>query len=166
MPHVVNGCGTWYYGRKNFERHQGVCRFCGRVGMLTSYDTRLYVVFAMIPLVPLRAKRIIEDCSVCRRHGVLPLKVWQVAKRRAEETIAAYRASHGDEELAKDVLRACVGYRDLQTFLTMAPELEQDFAGHAKMLAMLASAQDAFARLPEAERLLAAALAVEDSGQG
>jgi Tetratricopeptide repeat len=165
MPHVVNGCGTWYYGRKNLEQHQGVCRYCGSVATLTSYDTRLYAVVVMIPIVPLRAKRIIEDCSACRRHSVLPLKVWQVAKRRADETIAAYRKSRGDEELAKDVLRACVGYRDLPTFVAMAPELERDFASHAQMLAMLASAQDAFARLPEAERLLRAAMAVEDSAE-
>src|SRR5688500_4342010 len=56
MPEVVNGCGTWYYGKKNLQQYQGVCRACGAVTTLSSYDTRLYVVIGFIAIIPLRAK--------------------------------------------------------------------------------------------------------------
>ena len=59
MPQVVNGCGTWYYGKKNLQQYQGVCRACGALTTLSSYDTRLYAVVFFIPLIPLARKRII-----------------------------------------------------------------------------------------------------------
>src|SRR4051812_3992651 len=68
MPQIVNGCGTWYYGKKNLQSYEGRCRACSRIATLTSYDTRLYVVFVMIPIIPLGKKRIIEQCGACTRH--------------------------------------------------------------------------------------------------
>ncbi|MGH7213447.1 MAG: hypothetical protein ACREIT_01505 [Tepidisphaeraceae bacterium] len=92
MPQMVNGCGTWYYGKKNLIQYQGTCRACGAVTTLTSYDTRLYVVIILIPVIPLGRKRIVEECASCQRHFAVPLKDWQRAQQRTEEMIAAYRA--------------------------------------------------------------------------
>src|SRR6476661_10555044 len=77
MPQVHDGIGTWYYGKKRILRHKGVCGFCNAVGELVSYDTTLYFVVFMVPLVPLRRKRILEQCPHCSMHRVLPLKQWQ-----------------------------------------------------------------------------------------
>src|SRR2546421_7216499 len=123
MPQVVNGCGTWYYGKKNVERHQGVCRACHRMATLESYDTRLYVVIVFIPIIPLAKKRIIEQCSVCRRHLAMPYSQWQSVQQRSDAALVAYRNSPRDAQLAEDALKASVMFRNLPTFLNLAPEI-------------------------------------------
>ena len=52
MPSIVNGCGTWYYGEKNVEEHEGTCSSCHSHVKLRSYDTRLYFVIFLIPVIP------------------------------------------------------------------------------------------------------------------
>ena len=53
MPTVHDGIGTWYYGKRRIHRYKSTCSFCQRVGELESYDTTLYFVIFMIPLIPL-----------------------------------------------------------------------------------------------------------------
>lgn len=162
MPQVMNGCGTWYYGKRNRVDYEGVCRACGHQATLTSYDTRLYVVIIFVPVIPLAAKRIVEQCSVCTRHAAVPLDDWNRAIRRARESADAYRAAPTDPELAREALAACVSHRGLQSFLVLAPEVEQNLARDATTLRLLAAAYDLFARPADAERCLRAALAIAD----
>lgn len=162
MPQVVNGCGTWYYGKKNVQQYQGVCRACNRITTLTSYDTRLFVVVFFIPVVPLGRKRIIEECAACRSHHAMPLGDWERAQRRAQEAIEAYRRSPTDPTLADEAVGACLGYRMAPAFAELAPEIERYLASDAKTLCLLAAAHDLFGRLRESERLLLAALQVQD----
>jgi tetratricopeptide (TPR) repeat protein len=158
MPHVVNGCGTWYYGKKNLEKYEGVCRACGRKGALASYDTRLWVVVVMVPIIPLGRKRIIEDCPACRRHGVMSLDDWNRASQRAGEALDAYRRSPTDPELAKEALGACVAHRNLNAFLEIAPEIEQKLFAHADTMLRVAAVYNVFGKPAEAERALRQAL--------
>src|SRR5688572_19503701 len=160
MPQAINGCGTWYYGKKNVQQYQGVCRTCKNHATLTSYDTRLYVVVLMIPIIPLGRRRIIEECSACTYHGAMPLADWQRAQKRADETIAAYRAKPTDAELAKEALGAVAGYRNLPAFLSLAPEIEKNLANDAKVLCMVGASYEVFGRLNDAERLYRAAYEV------
>jgi tetratricopeptide (TPR) repeat protein len=162
MPQVVNGCGTWYYGKKNKHQYQGVCRACGHHATLTSYDTRLYVVVIMIPVIPLAKKRIVEECSVCQRHFAIPWREWDTARNRAREMIETYRQSPHNGELAREAIGAAVSYRDVNTFLEFAPEIERNLARDAKTLRLLGAAHDAFARTDDAERLFRAALAADE----
>src|SRR5688572_15781563 len=102
MPQTMNGIGTWYYGKKNVQKYQGVCRACNRLTNLTSYDTRLYFVFFMIPIFPLGRKRIIEECAICTRHQAMPMNIWQEAHRRTEQLIEQYRAAPSDKERVQE----------------------------------------------------------------
>ena len=165
MPETVNGCGTWYYGKKNLQQYQGVCRSCGAVTTLSSYDTRLYVVVVFIPVIPLRRKRIIEQCAACTRHGVMPLDNWRRAEKRSSDAIAAYRASPQDRELAKEALGACAGYRNLPAFMDLAPDVERHLSRDGEALRMTAAAYDGFGRAEDAERVLRAALAAQDEDE-
>lgn len=70
MPFTVNGIGTHYYGNRNRQVRQALCRSCGREGPLASYDTRLWFVVVFIPVIPLGRKRILDECPSCRRHFV------------------------------------------------------------------------------------------------
>ena len=53
MPHVLNGIGTWYYGKGNLTQYRATCVSCGKTGKLSSYDTTKYFAFLMLPIVPL-----------------------------------------------------------------------------------------------------------------
>ncbi|HEY8182955.1 MAG TPA: tetratricopeptide repeat protein [Thermoanaerobaculia bacterium] len=68
MPHTINGIGTHYYGAGNRSARVDVCESCGRSTTLSSYDTREWICFVFIPVIPLRRYRILNDCSSCRRH--------------------------------------------------------------------------------------------------
>lgn len=165
MPQTINGCGTWYYGKNNLVSYPGVCRVCGRQTTLSSYDTRLFAVVVMIPLVPLRRLRIIEQCTLCTRHGVMPLGDWQRAQHRADESIAAYKAKPRDFQRAFDAMKACVEFRNLQLFLQLAPEVERHLSSDPKALGMLAEAYGLFNRTEDSARLLHAVLGLKDEDQ-
>lgn len=162
MPTTYNGCGTWYYGRGNVEQHQGSCQLCNHFTTLTSYDTRLWVVVLMIPVIPVKRLRIIEECAACRRHRAMPLRDWNDAHARLEAGIANYRQSPTDATLAREAVAACVGYRDLRALDTLAAEVEKNLGDQAKTLVLLAAARVSFGNLVECERLLRLALALED----
>src|SRR4051812_6425515 len=165
MPHVYNGCGTWYYGKGNRLQYTGTCRSCNRLGTLSAYDTRLWFVLVMVPIIPLARKRIIDDCPSCRRHAAMPLDDWRRAQRRAEEAIAAYRAKPRDAELAKEALRACVSHRHLDAFQSLAPEIERNLPDDAKLLCFLSSAHQMFSHTADEERLLRRALDLDDDDE-
>src|SRR4029077_18562322 len=80
MPTVVNGIGTWYYGKQRIHRCKGVCPFCQRIGELQSYDTTLFFVVCFVPLIPLSRKRILEQCPSCQKHRVVSLAKWEALK--------------------------------------------------------------------------------------
>lgn len=165
MPQAINGCGTWYYGKKNVNEYQGTCRNCGNHATLKSYDTRLYVIFIFVPIIPLGRKRIIEECGACQRHFVVPLDDYRRGTERIQKTLDDFRKSPQDFEAAKEVLAATVGMRNMQGFLNVAPELEKGMSQNAKGLCMLAASHEVFARWPDAERLYRAALEVENEDE-
>src|ERR1700694_4003625 len=97
MPTVHNGIGTWYYGKKRIHRFKGTCAFCNRVGELESYDTTLYFVFLMIPLIPLSHKRVLDQCPNCKMHRVLPLREWETAKEKQIAELLARLQQNPDD---------------------------------------------------------------------
>jgi hypothetical protein len=114
---MVNGCGTWYYGKSNVQSYVGVCRACGRQATLTSYDTTLFVVVVLIPIIPLGRKRIIEKCGACSRHLAMPLADYREAESRMHQTLEAYRQSPSDAEAAKEFLKSVCSFRNEDVFL-------------------------------------------------
>lgn len=117
MPTVVNGIGTWYYGKRSIQRNVGVCRHCQRVGELSSYDTTHYFVVFFVPLIPLGAKRIIEDCPYCRQHGVMKLKQWHRIKAESfAELSADLQNSPNSVDVIVKALALPVAYQDEKLF--------------------------------------------------
>jgi tetratricopeptide (TPR) repeat protein len=164
MPQMLNGCGTWYYGKSNKQTYVGTCRFCGKGATLTSYDTRLFVVIVMIPIVPLGKKRIIEQCGACTRHLAMPLADYREAESRMQQTLDAYRNTPADAEAAREFLKAVCSFRNEAVFLSAAPELEANLQ-NAEALALLAAAYQLFNRLGDAERVVRKALEIDDSDE-
>src|SRR4051794_32378846 len=101
MPTLHNGIGTWYYGKKNLQTRPGVCDSCHKPTELQSYDTRLWFVIFLIPVIPLGRKHILDKCPKCSRHRSLPLKEWEALKaKNISEAMAAYKASPADAKAA------------------------------------------------------------------
>jgi hypothetical protein len=107
MPTVINGIGTWYYGKRRIHTIKATCEFCGNNADLVSYDTTLFFVVFFVPIVPLGQKRILQQCSVCQQHRVLSLSKWQAAKEQdAADLMERLRQ---DPENRDTILRA-IGY--------------------------------------------------------
>src|SRR5690349_11530844 len=165
MPHVHNGIGTWYYGKRNIQQRTGQCAACKSVSNLTTYDTRSFFVVFMVPLIPLRKLHIVDQCARCKRHGVIPWAEWETAQKRMQNAIDAYRRSPTNAQLAEEVIRTIVPYRDAAAFLSIAPEIEKNLARSTKTLGLVAGVYDLLGRGGDVERVLRAALAVEDTAE-
>ncbi len=77
MPYLHNGIGTWYYGKRNVDVHVGPCESCKRTVKLSTYETRLWFVVFLLPVIPLGRKQVFNHCPACTRHRVMPLVKWK-----------------------------------------------------------------------------------------
>ena len=117
MPHVVNGIGTWYYGKKNLERIYSTCEFCGKDAYLHSYDTGLYFVVVFVPLIPLGKKRILSECTSCKKHQSVKLSKFEASKKRIlEDSISEIKNSARDSEKVREAVLAVLSYKDRDAF--------------------------------------------------
>lgn len=163
MPYVMNGIGTWYYGKRNVFEHIGTCDSCNEDGPLASYDTTLYVVIVFVPVLPLGKKRILNECSHCKRHQALSLDEWEKSKaEECEKAIEAYRADPNNSEKARDVVGMAVSYQEKQLFMEIAPEVIANMGGDDETLNLTASVYGIFGLFSESERTHRLALEVED----
>lgn len=167
MPHVINGIGTWYTGKVNVLSRQDSCEFCNKEGTLTSYDTTLYFVVFFIPIIPLGKKRIIEECSICRRHRVMPLAEWATAKAKAfEEATALWRQTPTDPAAARKLIGTYMSFHDNAAFMQAVPEILGHLGGDAATLRVIGSTYMLLGNYLEAEQINTVLLSVEDSRQG
>src|SRR5262245_31974346 len=98
MPATVNGIGTHYYGKHNRAAGTATCRWCGRVGALQSYDTRLWFVIAFIPIIPLGRKRIIDQCGSCTKHLVADAHKFEQSRQlEISGSLERYRSAPAPE---------------------------------------------------------------------
>ena len=105
MPSVINGIGTWYYGKRNIHRFRAGCEFCNCVGDLESYDTTLYFVVVFIPIIPIGKKRILSECPSCQKHRLISLKKWEESKvKSVTETLEKLTQNPDDSEGIIDAL--------------------------------------------------------------
>lgn len=159
MPTVYNGIGTWYYGKRRIHRYKSTCSFCNRTGELESFDTTLYFVVLMVPLIPIGHKRIFEQCPACKKHRVMSLKKWQAQKDKA---LAAVLEKPDDWDMNLSALGLAIAYQDEVLFDRLAPMVADDRAKDAAVQAQIGAGYGYFARWPEAEAAYRAALALDD----
>lgn len=163
MPTVVNGIGTWYYGKSRIHTRKGTCEFCQRLGELQSYDTTLYFVVVFIPVIPLGRKRILEQCPYCQKHRIVTLKQWEEGKANAvAEQLQRLQDNPDDREAIQSAIAVAVAYQDEALFDKLAPALAGHRLDDAAIQTQLGGAYSYFARWPEAEAAYRAALAVQD----
>src|SRR5262245_4142592 len=152
MPSVVEGIGTWYYGKHRVHRRKDVCSFCNAVGELASYDTTLYFVVFFIPLFPLGRKRVLEECPYCKKHRVLPLAKWEEAKEAdTARMLEALRHDPDDRQTILGALGLAAQYQDETLFNKLAGTLAEHRKEDAAIQAQLGYGYSYFVRYPEAE---------------
>lgn len=163
MPHIINGIGTWYHGKRNLIQATGKCDQCGNVVLLSSYDTRLCFVIFLIPVVPLGRKRILEDCPACRAHKVMPLDQWESQRAKScQDAREAYLKSPEDVEAAKNAIGVTVGYQNPKMLSELAEKMVSHFTGTPVVLNQIADAFSYFGKYAETTKLLRLSLAAED----
>ena len=125
MPYMINGIGTTYYGKKNLEESHGTCGKCGRGGVLKSYETRLWFVIFLIPIIPLGKKMILDYCSRCTGHRAIPLQEW--------ERIKGESISQGREEMSSnpDDPQTAIRMHSRLSFFSQREEAEEIARGMA-----------------------------------
>jgi len=145
MPWVMNGCGTWYTGKQRLHTSRGVCSFCNASDNLVSYDTTNYIVVFFIPLVPLKTLRILEECSSCKQHRVLPLRDWEAEKKAA---IANFQSALIEDEQSsepiKQALIVSIQYQDPKVLSDVAEHLAKPMIHDSEVQALLGDAYSYF----------------------
>jgi Flp pilus assembly protein TadD len=160
MPSTVNGCGTHYYGKKNLQKRPGPCPHCGRAGELSSYDTRVYVVFLFIPIFPLKRMRIIDYCSSCTRHYAMEADKWETAKQlEVSGALEKFRANP-TPEAAIEAHQQMMNFHQLAEATEFRRTMREKYPDNAKVHAYLGAALEHFGQLEEANAAYARALAL------
>ncbi|WP_165235315.1 tetratricopeptide repeat protein [Aquisphaera insulae] len=161
MPTTVNGIGTQYYGRRNLSQRNGVCQSCRQYGSLVSYDTRLWFVVIFIPIIPLGRKRIMDECSRCRRHFVADADKYEANKQlQISGSLDEYRRSPSPEN-ALQTHAGLLAFRDFDQAEHFRQAASAKFPEHAALHAGLADQLEQFAGYHEATPFYEKALAID-----
>jgi tetratricopeptide (TPR) repeat protein len=164
MPTVVNGIGTWYYGKRRIHSIKGTCEFCGGQADLESYDTTLFFVVVFVPLIPLARKRILRQCSACKKHRVTSLAEWEQAKERdGADLLEKLQSNPHDRETAMQAIGFALAYQDEPLLGYIVQTLDGAYAGDAGVQALLGDAYLYFARWDLAEEAYRASLKAQDN---
>ena len=150
MPATYNGIGTRYVGRQNVDTRVGACSSCRREGTLTSYDTRLWFVVFYIPVIPLARKRIIDDCSSCRRHYVMPLDQWEAGKQLSISGAMEEFRREPTPEKAIEAQRQLIAYHQGAQAEEFGQTMAGQFADNANVLLYLGGASEHLGRYERA----------------
>jgi tetratricopeptide (TPR) repeat protein len=161
MPTMVNGIGTHYYGKKNQSNRVGACASCRRTTNLESYDTRLWFVFFLIPVIPLGRKRIIDKCPHCTRHFVVDADTYEQNRQlQVSGSMEQYRR----EATPEAALRAhaqLLGYRDIDQAVEFRHSVLERFPDNATLRTGLAAQLDQMSIHDEAAKLFEEAFALD-----
>ena len=163
MPQTFNGIGTWYYGKKKKHVRDDTCEHCGTYNELTSYDTRNFVVFVYVPIIPLGRFRVVDECSACTKHYAVPLAEWDEQKKDAVgEAVSALEKDPWNSENAMELVRTCAGYHDRESLARHESRIDQALSNDASGMAFLGSAYEYFKEPEKAEGAYRKSLMLKD----
>ncbi|WP_020473024.1 tetratricopeptide repeat protein [Zavarzinella formosa] len=164
MPFVINGVGTWYYGKKRIHTIRETCEFCNRQTDLSSYDTTLFFVVAFIPLIPIRRLRVLRSCAVCQKHRLISLAKWEAAKSSdSGELLEALKSDPDNRETIMRAIRFSMAYQDEPLFNNTVEALAAARTDDAEIQTLLGHGYSYFSRWPEAGEAFEAAVQAGDS---
>lgn len=164
MPFVVNGIGTWYYGKRRIHNARQTCEFCSRYTTLESYDTTLFFVVAFIPVLPLGQKRILRQCAACQKHRVLSRSQWEAAKARdCAAVLEQLERDPNDRGALMNAIGLATAYQDEPLFNNVVERLGASQISDASIQFLLGESYGYFARWPEAATAYRRSMEIEDA---
>lgn len=164
MPQVINGIGTWYYGRENLQHQYARCPACGIASPLRTYDTTRFLVVFLIPVLPLGRVRVHQECQNCNHHEPESWRAWNERRKQTFARLhAAYQANPRDPAVVQETLAACTSYRALAQLRNVAPDILRHFAGNPTIVAQVAAAYASMGELLLAADAYDQSLAYEDA---
>ncbi len=162
MPTSYNGIGTIYYGKRNVRTYQAQCEFCRRIALLQEYETRHWVIVVFVPVISLGRKQILDCCTVCQKHRVMPLAEWEKIK---EETIAnetkQFAENSDDPQAAIQLLKALSVFNRQDEAEKLAAGIQQRFDDDAEVQLTMGEWHEFRNRPHDAQRCFRAALALD-----
>lgn len=162
MPSTINGIGTTYYGKGNVNTRSGVCEHCKAQAAISSYETRLWFVVLFIPIIPLGKKQILDQCSACTRHRVVPLGEWERVRDEATgEATAKAGRDPNDPEAAMEMLGSLVAFQKHQEAQELADQMATRFPDNADVQFQLGAWHDTAGRTEKADACFERALQLE-----
>jgi tetratricopeptide (TPR) repeat protein len=161
MPTTVNGIGTHYYGKKDRSVRTAACHSCGRVGLLESYNTRLYFVVAFIPVIPLKRKRILDSCPSCRRHYAADADAYEQAKQLQVSGALDQFRREPSPEAALSVHGTLLGFHESDQAARFRETVRQRFPAEAELMTGLAAQLDQVSAFEQASELYEAAWRIQ-----
>jgi tetratricopeptide (TPR) repeat protein len=161
MPTTYNGIGTHYYGKKNRTVRTAACHSCNRVGPLASYDTRLWFVIVFIPVIPLKRKRIIDQCPSCTRHYAADADVYEQNKQLQVSGAPDQFRREPSPEAALQVHGLLLSYHEREQAAQFRETVRQRFPAEAELMAGLAAQLDHVSEFGPAFEFYEAALKLQ-----
>ncbi|NQT12735.1 MAG: tetratricopeptide repeat protein, partial [Planctomycetes bacterium] len=162
MPSTINGIGTTYYGKGNLNTRSGVCEHCKSQAAFSSYETRLWFVVLFIPIIPLGKKQILDQCSACTRHRIVPLGEWERVRDEATDEVAAQaERDPNDPEAAMEMLATLVGFQKHQEAMELADGMVTRFSDHADVQFQLGAWYETAGQTEKADACFERALRLE-----
>ena len=166
MPYTMNGIGTNYWGKTKVAEVYATCDHCGVENALTSYDTMHCFVVLYIPIIPLGRKRVLDFCSNCSLHNVMPLKKWEAHKREiVEEASLSFKQNPNNIEDAAHLIGTLIGVRDDELYTAAARHVEKLQSHSADTMNLLGVGHNIYRNLEEAERCFLAAITAENRSE-
>ncbi len=161
MPQTINGIGTTYYGKRNQQKRHAVCTSCSREVDLLSYDTRHWFVIFYIPIIPLKKKRIIDQCPLCTMHRAADLDDWETASQLGvAQSLRKYQASPSVES-AIETHGCQVSFGEMAAADEFRPQAIVAFPESADLRFAFGSQLEAFGRQDIARKEFEAAIEVD-----
>jgi tetratricopeptide (TPR) repeat protein len=158
MPYTINGIGTRYLGKHNVQQRVGVCRSCGRNVSLASYDTRLCFVVLFVPIIPLGKKHIVDACPACRRHFVVEMEKWEMARQLETSGALEKFRSEPTAENAIHAHQQLIAFHQIADAAELQRTMEEKFTDNAKVQVYLANVQLQLGKPQDAAMLFKRAL--------
>lgn len=153
MPTTYNGIGTHYYGNRRRRTRKAVCQICGRPAQLSTYDTRLWFVVLLVPVIPLSRRKIVDQCGVCQQHYSFPLRAWETGRLAdLSAAVERYRREPA-EDTAAEVHAQLMTYQEFETADSFRKKALDQFVDRPRIRAELAS-QLELKGLPEPAKAL------------
>src|SRR5262245_6990437 len=78
-----------YYRKRNVNRFRRHCQECGRETEHLSFEGSKFLVFCLVPVLPLGRKQVLDYCVLCTTHREMSIVDWERLQHQSLRTQSA-----------------------------------------------------------------------------